>query len=615
MSSYSSRVRDRGTGKGAGSGMAGRINDDDVAAVRDRADIGVVAGDYTSLRSVGGRLKGLCPVHDEKTPSFTVDAEKGFCHCFGCQFGGDVYTLLMQVEALTFPEAVERLARRVGYDLRYEELSPGRRKELGRRSRLAGAVEEAAAFYQRLLAGPDGDPARRYLDGRGIDADAREKFRVGWSPDGWDGLLRHLRTVGYEDAEAVAAGLATAGQRGTVDRFRARVMFPIVDASGTDVVGFGGRVLPGGEAGGSTAFGKPPKYVNSSETDLYRKSRVLYGLNWARAAMQRRGEALVVEGYTDVIALHLAGVEHVVAACGTALTVEHLRALERHAPRVLLALDADAAGSGAADRARVLAAKSGVREVGVVVLPDGQDPADVAAEGPEAVEAVLAGALTAVEFQVRHLLAGADLSTPESRVDAYRRTVPLLGGIADPVLRAVYARDVVAAATGVNAATVVRESDEHAGRARPTAPPDPRREPDDVGSLERLVLRAALQHPGLAPPSWAEVRGECFPSPSLRTVFDALDPDGDLHVTLSRLPDDTTRALARGLAADELTVDRHGVEELVGRLLSSVDRGTVASIRDELASIDDVGDPDRRRQLLAAAFLAERHRRSRVPGW
>jgi DNA primase len=347
--------------------VAGRIKQDDIEALRDRADLAALVGDYTALKRAGSRLKGLCPFHQEKTPSFTVDPGRGLYHCFGCGEGGDVYAFLQKVEALSFPEAVERLARAVGFELRYEDLSPGQRRALGRRTKLVQLLSEAADFYIEQLWGPDGEAARTYLGQRGLDDDAIRHFRVGWAPDSWETVVRHLSTRSFTPQEIVEAGLASQGRQGPIDRFRGRVLFPILDAGGRDVVAFGGRTVPGVRLTTGGRDGDPPKYINSPETDVYKKARVLYGLNWARAEIQRRGEtALVVEGYLDVIGLHLAGAPHAVATCGTALTVEHFRQLEKFARRVVLALDADDAGFAAADRARARAlggAAAGVKPV------------------------------------------------------------------------------------------------------------------------------------------------------------------------------------------------------------------------------------------------------------
>jgi DNA primase len=586
--------------------VAGRINDEDVRVLRERADLATVVGDYTSLKRTGTRLKGLCPFHEERTPSFTVDPSRGVYHCFGCDDGGDVYAFLQRVEALSFPEAVERLARIVGYELRYEELSPGQRKALGRRTRLTAAVAEAAAFYRACLAGDDGASARSYLRSRGVGSTESDHFGLGWAPDSWDALVHHLRS-GFDPEELVDAGLAIRGPRGPIDRFRGRVMFPILDAGGRDVVAFGGRVVPGVAVRTGRRDEAPPKYINSSETPVYRKSETLYGLNWARAEIQRRDTVLVVEGYLDVIGLHTAGARHAVATCGTALTAGHFRQLERFARRVVLALDADAAGFAAAERARVLAAEVGVREVSVLPLPPGQDPADLAAGGREEVEAALRGVKTAVEFQIEHVLRGADVSTPEGKVDAYRRTFPLLARLEDRFLRYSYIRDVVAPAVRVSADRIERELDAVMPGAATTSgrvasavassprsqPPPPR--PGDVGTtrdpqmvLERELLKVALQAPELLPPQWKLVVAEDFRAPMSQTLFAVLGEvaDGDLDAVLALMPDDGARARVRALAVSEATVEAEPahVAELVARLRAAALERKRAELLAELAA-------------------------------
>ncbi|HVM12994.1 MAG TPA: DNA primase [Egibacteraceae bacterium] len=612
--------------------MAGRINDDDVQALRERADIAAVIGDYTSLKRAGTRLKGLCPFHEERTPSFTVDPSRGLYHCFGCQVGGDVYGFLQQVEALSFPEAVERLARTVGYELRYEQLSPGQRKALGRRTRLAEALDEAARFYERQLAGAEGAPARSYLSGRGVRQEDAEHFRLGWAPDTWDAMVGHLREAGFTAEEAVLAGLATEGKRGPIDRFRGRVIFPIIDKSGKDVVGFGGRILPGVELRTAPREGGAPKYINSPETEVYKKSQVLYALNWARAEIQRRDAALVVEGYMDVIGLHIAGVRHAVATCGTALTGEHFRQLEHFAPRVVLALDADDAGSAAADRARSLAEDVGVREVGVLPLPPGADPADLAAEGADRVEAALREVKTAVEFQIEHLLRRADVETPEGQVAAYRETFPLLARIGDRALRYRYIRDVVAPAVGLSADRIEEELDtelpsmgvpqEPPAAAPPPSPPGdvsgPAARLDPQMQLERDVLRAALQLPELLPPAWKLVTTDDFRAPMSQQLFAALEeaPAGDLTTVLASLPDDDARARVRALALSEPTVepDAAHLRELVSRLRArSVEREHEA-VKEQLRRVGEQLEPTERRRLQARSFDLERRRRELLEG-
>ena len=611
--------------------MAGRINEDDIRTLRERADIAAVVGDYTSLKRAGGRLKGLCPFHEERTPSFTVDAAHNLYHCFGCDEGGDVISFLQKVESLTFPEAVERLARLSNFPLRYEELSPGQRKALGRRTRLTDALAAAVTFYRSQLDGPDGEPARQYLASRGLTKEDAERFGLGWAPDRWDGLVRHLAQDGFEHAEIQDAGLATSGRQGLIDRFRGRVIFPIYDAGGKDVVAFGGRVLPGVTLQTGPREGEPPKYINSSESAVYKKSHTLYALNWARSEITRRQAALVVEGYMDVIALHRLGVRHAVATCGTALTTEHFRALEKFAPRVVLALDADAAGFAAAERARSLAEEVGLREVSVLPLPDGRDPADLAADGADAVEAALHGTKTAVEFQIEHLLRGADTATPEGQTATYRATFPLLARLPDRVLRYRYIRDLVAPAVHLSADRIEQELDAEVGTgsgrgAAPSQPAPQRRAAGDPGSepsdpqliLEREVLRTALQHPELLPNAWKLVTAKDFTAPMSRTLFEALSdvPPDDLAAVLAALPDDEIRARVRGLAMSESRIepDMAHVAELVTRLRAAAVERELAVLRTDMTRLGEQLTPEERRRYMTSFEELERRRRALLEG-
>ncbi len=608
--------------------MPGRIKSEDIQALRERADLAAIVGSHTALTRAGTRLKGLCPFHAEKTASFTVDPVRRLFHCFGCGEGGDVYGFLQKAEALTFPEAVERLARIVGFDLRYEELTPGQRKALGRRTRIGEAVAAAADFYASRIRAGEGEPARAYLRSRGLGDEELTTFGLGWAPDSWDGLTRQLLGDGFDVAEIIDAGLASQGRQGPVDRFRGRVVFPIRDATGREVIAFGGRTVPGVDARTAPRDGAP-RYINSPETELYHKSRTLYGLDLARAEIARRQAVLIVEGYMDVIALHLAGVRYAVATCGTALTAEHFRVLERHAPRTVLALDADEAGYAAAEKARALAAEVGVREVAVLELPPGKDPADLAAEGSDAVEQALGGIVTAVEFQIAQLLRTADVSTPEGQVAAYRRTFPLLGGISDRFLRYRYVRDVVAPAVRLNADLIERELDEQgpvAGSAT-AAPSVPRpRGPGDIGDaaqrdpqmvLERSLLQLALQRPDLLPDSWKDVTESEFRAPASQLLFACLrsSPAGDLEGILAKLPDDDARSRVRALAMDELTVTTHAwAAELLARFRSSALQRQLDDVRAELAQTNERTDPDRQRELMRAELDLQLRRRALLGG-
>ena len=315
------------------------ILDEDVVRVREAADIVATISEHVALRKVGRRYQGLCPFHTEKSPSFSVNPELGLYYCFGCGARGDAITFVREVEHLDFPEAVERLASRTGISLRYDDAAVG--KERKRRDRLVEAVSAAVDFYhRRLLEEPDAGVARRYLRSRGFDGDAARRFLLGWAPDGFDALSNELQRQSFARDDLVAAGLSFVNKANKLqDQFRARLLFPIYDARG-GAVGFGGRLLSG----------DGPKYKNSPETPIYQKSRLLYGLNWAKEEIVIRGSTIVCEGYTDVMALALSGEPNAVATCGTALTEDHVRLLKSFAPSVVLAYDADAAGQAAAER-------------------------------------------------------------------------------------------------------------------------------------------------------------------------------------------------------------------------------------------------------------------------
>ena len=380
------------------------IEAEDIRKVRDATDIVAVISPHVALRKVGRRFQGLCPFHNEKTPSFSVNAEDGFYHCFGCKASGDAITFLREIEGLDFVGAVQQLATKTGVSLRFT--SEGESESYKRRSRLVDAAEKAVEFYhQKLLSSSEAGEARGYLRTRGYDGDVVRRYRLGWAGAGWDELSRHVR---LNNDDLAAAGLGRAGQRGQTDFFRNRLLFPIFDERG-DAVGFGGRILPGHEG---------PKYKNTSgESTIYDKSRVLYGLHSAKADIVRAGEVIICEGYTDVIGFDLAGVPRAVATCGTALTESHVRLLKKFASRLVLAFDADGAGQAAADRVYEWEQKFEV-DVFVAALPDGVDPGDLAGRDPEALRQAVVDARPFLQFRVERVLANASLATAEARARA-----------------------------------------------------------------------------------------------------------------------------------------------------------------------------------------------------
>jgi DNA primase len=396
---------------------------DSVARVKEAADIVEVVSGRTDLRRVGQRHTGLCPFHDERTPSFSVSADLGLYHCFGCGESGDVLRFVEQSEGLDFRQAIELLAERYGVELRREREDPEAEGRRQRRERLLALVERTVAYYSRYLwESREAEGARRYLSGRGLGEEVLKGFRVGYAPSAWDKVLVRAQSDGYAVEELAAAGLGQSGSRGGFyDRFRARIVFPLADARGR-VLGFGARAV---------REGQQPKYLNTSENEIYHKRRQLFGIDRARAPAARGGMVVAVEGYTDVLALHQAGLPEAVAIMGTALTQEQLAELHRAAGTVCLALDADRSGQEAMLRAGRAAQSRGL-DLRVVGLPDGRDPAElVAEEGVQEFRSLLGSAMSVAEFEVRRVLAAADLESGAGRDRALEEVRPLIASVGD----------------------------------------------------------------------------------------------------------------------------------------------------------------------------------------
>jgi DNA primase len=394
---------------------------DSIERVKEAVDMVALVGDRTDLRRVGTRWTGLCPFHDERTPSFSVNAEHKLYHCFGCGESGDAIKFVQALEGLDFKEAVEQLADRHGVELKREQEDPEAERRRRRRERLLQLVERTTAYYERVLwSSGEAGRAREYLAGRGLSEEILKTFRVGYSPSAWDKVLVAAQRDGFAQEELVAAGLAQRGRGGGLyDRFRGRIMFPLADARGR-VLGFGARALRDEQR---------PKYVNTSENELYHKGRQLFGIDKARAAAAKRGRVVAVEGYTDVLALHESGIEETVAIMGTALTGDQLKELGRAARTVYFALDADRAGQEAMLRAARVARESGL-ELLVVDMPEGRDPAEYVAEsGADAFRGLLERAFSVPEFEVRRVIAGADLSTPRGRDRALSQARPIVASV------------------------------------------------------------------------------------------------------------------------------------------------------------------------------------------
>jgi DNA primase len=491
--------------------VAGLIRRSDIDEVRSRTNLADIVGDYVSLKSAGvGSMKGLCPFHEERSPSFHVRPQVGFYHCFGCGEGGDVFTFLQKMDHVSFSEAVERMAARIGFELHYEDGAAA--TDHGNRARILAANQSAAEYYAVQLKTPEAEPGRKFLGERGFDLAAAERFGVGFAPRG--GLLaKHLKGLGYTEDELVTAGLLGRGERGDVyDRFRGRLVWPIRDVTGS-TLGFGARKLLDDDNG--------PKYLNTPETPVYHKSQVLYGLDLAKRDIARGRQVVVVEGYTDVMACHLAGVTTAVATCGTAFGVDHIKIVRRvigdvdnsdttGTGEVIFTFDPDEAGQKAASRAFAEEQRFAAQTF-VAVAPDGLDPCDLRLnKGDDAVRRLIKSRKPMFEFMVRRRLAEHDLETVEGRVAALRAAAPVVAGIRDQALSVGYVRNLagwlgmdpgevqraVQAARGNTPRAVQPERGDEPDQPRREDQPDLMKLPTDPATrLERDALMAVLQHP------------------------------------------------------------------------------------------------------------------------
>lgn len=620
--------------------MAGRIRNDDVARVRDMAGIAEVVGDHVTLRPAGGgSLKGLCPFHEERSPSFHVTPAKGLYHCFGCQVGGDVIDFLERIEHLTFQEAVEKLAGRFGIELRYEDSGAGPRRPQGERTRLLEAHKAAAAYYAEQLSSAEAVVGRQFLDERGFDAAAAAHFGVGFAPNSWDALTRHLRSMGFTDRELTVGGLSKEGQRGMIDRFRGRLVWPIRDITG-ETIGFGARKLLEDDQG--------PKYLNTSETPIYRKSQVLYGIDLAKRAIAKQRKAVIVEGYTDVMACHLAGIETAIATCGTAFGEDHVKILRRllmdndtFGGQVVFTFDGDAAGQKAAMRAFEDDQRF-VAQTFVAVEPNGLDPCELRQKhGDAAVVALVEKPVPLFEFAIRSVLAGHDLDQPAGRVAALRTAAPVVAQIRDRSLRPEYARS-LAGWLGMEikpvqdavtqASRALKQQSRQPVRAlqasaetAPTDPPTPvatpRADPNDrrlVGPRE--LLKLAVQHPGRLDASFDELPASMFSHPAyvevrtiIATVGGVASADAVWMQRLSEAaPDDSVRSFINELAVEpiqveESTLDRYAREQL-GRARARVLTLQIDELRSKMQRLESE-DADAHAAVFGELVALEAQRR------
>jgi DNA primase len=565
---------------------------EDIDRVRQATNLVELVGAVTKVKRSGRSHMAICPFHQEKSPSMSLDPSRGLYHCFGCQKGGDVFTFLEETQGLDFNEAVEELARRAGIPL---ESDPEAGRRRGRRNALHEAVRRAIEVYHlRLKTGPDAGQARAYLRSRGYDADVVDEYRLGYSPEEWDVLVKELRAGGIGEQTMIDAGLARRGRGGRVyDYFRGRVMFPIHDLRG-DPVGFGGRILAGEGA----------KYVNSPDSAIYNKSRLLYGLDRARAAIGRSGLSVVVEGYTDVIGLHRSGIPEAVATCGTSLTDEHFDLLRRFSERVVLAFDADEAGAEAARRTSELEAPVRLDlDMRVAVMPDGGDPADIVQAGRvDEVRQAIEEARPLFQFRLEREVARIDLSEPEGRARALHSAAAQLARVADPIARHEYER-FVARLIGVELEDVARAVKRPAG-SRPSTRPSPSSSPRR--RLESDLLRLLISNP----PGADEVVPALFEEPDLRaaprcSTSHRMDAGGPVDVTALEVAPEM-RSLLLAHAVDGLP---DGAEDLLDkarrmRLDAEIDR-----LEAVIAATDPAGEDYSQAFNRLIALQQEKRRR------
>ncbi len=592
--------------------------------MRERSPIADVIGEHIQLRNAGGgNLKGLCPFHDEKSPSFNVTPERGMYFCFGCGEGGDVITFVEKIEHLGFSEAVERLAQRAGIQLQYEQGGYVPRRDHGERARLIEAHRAAAEFYRDKLLTPEAAIGRRFLSERGFERADAETFGVGYAPNEWEALARHLMQRGFAAEELIKGGLAKEGRRGPIDRFRGRLIWPIRDATG-DVIGFGARKLIDSDDG--------PKYLNTPESPLYKKSQVLYGIDLAKREISKRSQAVIVEGYTDVMACHLAGVPTAVATCGTSFGEEHIKVLRRFlldqsaaTGEVIFTFDGDAAGQKAALRAFADEQKF-VTQTYVAIQPDGLDPCDLRIkQGDAAVRDLVASREPLFQFAIRSTISRYDLRSNEGKIAALDAAAPIVAGIKDVGLRKRYAIDLDRWLGFMDERFVMQRIAEVGGAQQGRPQRAPRAAPVDPNvKVEGELLKLAVQRPALLGPRFDALDTQAFTAPdhvALHTVVVAAGGTAAaghggrewVDRLLDHAPDEAARALVTRFAVEAIRADSHVEERYGAAMLAAieaiaVDRA-IAQVKSRIQRLNPVEEQQEYNKLFGELVALEQQRR------
>jgi len=594
--------------------MPGRIRNDDIALVRDKSRIDEVVREHVALKSAGSSLKGLCPFHDEKTPSFHVTPSKGFWYCFGCGEGGDVFSFIQKVEHSTFSEAVEKLANKYNISLRYEENYTN--PNTGQRSKVLEANKLASEFYQNNLESPEAEIGRKFLKERGFDKNSAQLFNIGYANKNWDNLTKFLKQKGFTEQELVFAGLSITGQKGTYDRFRGRLIWPIKDASG-EVVGFGARRLFDDDQG--------PKYLNTPETLVYKKSQVLYGLDQAKKEITSKKQVVIVEGYTDVMACHLSGVKTAVATCGTAFGEDHARILrrflmdeEQFTGEIIYTFDGDEAGQKAALKAFNLDQTFSTRTF-VAIEKNGLDPCDLRQKsGNDAIVALIASKVPLFEFVIKNAISKFDLNNAEGRVLALKAAAPIVSNIKDKALKPEYVR-LLAGWLGIEINSVEQAVKDNNRQIRTVAvaPQNNQNNKENIeSSIEKEALKLIFQFPLLVSEWIKQINAETFTQSKFRELFEVLEKivvsDDLIAKLLEENEDEEFKNIIAALSVEDFKaiVDKKYVDSIFARLLELSTSRTIADLKSQLQRLEPETNSKDHDKMFQDLLELEEYRRA-----